>query len=148
EFGGELTTAGCSTAWVSLVGSTDGGGASTWAISCDRLDVDGSRIALTRPGSFPTALIGGFESPTRLVGFTRDIDLDSNGRRESFVLSEGSAPFLWEPTVADLANTEPLPIDIGNPLYVGVADHNGDGRGDILIATSTGSYWLPAGLSL
>jgi hypothetical protein len=117
------------------IGDTDTDDREDWAVLCGA----GQAGLLLGAGSAPTQLSRRLTARADLEGISRALDLDGDGRREVLLLSSTTFPLLWR---GGNSVPEQLALPIGG--LPSNADHNGDGRDDLLLR----SGWISAAASL
>lgn len=147
EFASVRDITGCFGKGVVTLGDVNEDGRGDWGVLCGT--PAGSRFGVISGGNqLPAALVDGFETSATLLAISRGFDFDSDGSAEVFLTRSGAASFVWR-----RSRFNPAAPTVANQLLagdlLGVADHNGDGRLDLLVWTSAaGPSWGAAGASL
>jgi hypothetical protein len=147
QFSGVQDVVGCFGRGISMLGDVTDDGRADWGVLCGFQG--GSRFGVVvGAGQLGASLADRFETTSSLLALSRGFDFDSDGNEEVFLTRSGAASFVWRrgafnPAAPTVANQV-----LGGEL-LGSADHNGDGRGDLLIWTSSGgAAWAAGGASL
>jgi hypothetical protein len=138
---------GCGSPWVSRLGDIDADARDDWAVLC-ALTTTGTRF-----GTIPAALglqpslSDGFDTTERLLVASHAVDFDGDGTLEVFITLDSGVTYIWRRGTFD-----PLAPSTGAQLFGGdrlsLADHNGDGRLDLLTWISGSDPYWAAGASL
>jgi len=147
EFASVRDVTGCFGKGIVTLGDVNDDGRGDWGVLCGFQG--GSRFGVIAGGAqLPATLTDGFDTASTLLAISRGADFDSDGSEEVFLTRSGAASFVWRrgsfnPAAPTVAN-QVLGGDV-----LGVADHNGDGRSDLLIwASGAGPSWAAGGASL
>jgi hypothetical protein len=138
---------GCFGRGVVALGDVTDDGRDDWGVLCGF--EGGSRFGVIAGGAqLPLALSDGFDTTGALLTLSRGIDLDGDGVQEVLLTRQGAGSFVWR-----RGNFDPAAPTIANQVLggdsLGSADHNGDGRLDLLIWASGGNLsWAGGGASL
>ena len=130
--------------WLARLGDVTDDGKDDWALSCEKSNPPKlARFGLLPGGTMlPTSLVQSFTSETKLTAVSPALDFDNDGTREVFVGGESAQALIWRQQDFD-ADNPPQFSDLMDVELLSVADHDGDGRGDVAWYTSTGSVqWV------
>lgn len=83
-----------------------------------------------------------FTSDTSLSAVSPALDFDNDGTREVFIGRDSAEALIWRPQGFDAADPQVFG-DLRNAELLGVADHDGDGRVDVVWYLSSGDVqWV------
>lgn len=134
-FASTFDSPACSGGFTVRLGDANADHLDDWAVLCG----DGQVGLLLGSGQAPTALSTTITAQPSLVSLSRLLDFDNDGSGELFLFGTG-LPFVWRG-----GNTSPEEqrVVLGSGR-VSNADHNGDGRDDLIVDRS----WMASGASL
>jgi hypothetical protein len=125
----------CSGASTVRLGDSNEDDLDDWAVLCG----DGQVGLLLGSSQAPSGLSRRLSAQPSLVALSRLLDFDNDGSRELFLFGTGF-PFVWR---GGDTSPEEQQVALGSDR-VSNADHNGDGRDDLIVNRS----WMASGASL
>lgn len=123
--------------WLARALDEDGDGLDDWALICTRDLAAEATFALLRGGTPQTgALSDVWSSDQPLRNTTPRLDFDGDATNEFLLGVSDGSPIIWRP-----GSSDPLQLDrytrFTDSSLVDVADHNGDGRHDVVFGGDT-----------
>lgn len=138
DFSDHFDVTSCSSAQaVRMVGDLNGDGLSDWAFACRQTS---SVFGMIYGGAFASAPSDEFEVDATLTAISAAMDFDNDGVLEFFILQNDAAPLIWRYGQFD-PESPPVFSRMPSGDQVAVGDHDGDGRSDLLVGSTTNAAW-------
>jgi hypothetical protein len=137
-----LETETCdSTHWISSAGDVNEDGLDDFAFACGEQTAGGTFFVLEGGTNNPAEFSNVWQTTDfDFESVTPYLDFDNNGEREFLLGIDGESAVIWRMDLSD--GPEPQRFTrFSSSSWIDVADHNGNGRGDLLLSSAYGASW-------
>jgi len=127
-----------SVSWLENAGDVNEDGLSDWALVCSGVNADSRRFGILLGGTASAgALTNTWTTPLDLRSTTPFLDFNGDGQREFLLGLSDDTAVIWQPGSSDGEAPEHYSRYTA-ASFVDTADHNGDGRPDVVFGLSSG----------